>query len=392
MSTLQALFVASTLELTFAFDPFDPAKGGTSPDQGRVELARSMRSERFNSMTSGHFTAVFDVPADLMRRYIAEAEAVYQSVEWFCKSWGFARKRGHEPLFLLVFDQPRDFHAFSTEYGIDSAGRMGYYLPNGRTAMFVNAWNTQEFMEIQRHISRAERQLASLGQEAEHSDGAANAEILVQRRKELETLRTERDLLVETFNRFVLRHEVAHQVLYHFGVHCRSAYNPPWLVEGLAMQFEVDQPVGIETFAPNPWRLADFIQITGSLTNRPASDGFDGASAPEQTGLIPLPDLIMNRDYLEVGDDGLKPRAPDRAADAQILYAQSWALVAHLQQTSPREFGQFLHRVIDRPPGELSDAMFALTTFESAFGPLDAAFEDRWISSIRRLQPDVSGR
>jgi len=209
----------------------------------------------------------------------------------------------------------------------------------------------------------------------------------LQRR--LHQLKAKRDGYVNLVNRVVVRHEIAHQCLFSFGVHRPVVGNPAWLVEGLACQFETPTPFlrsGVARVNEN--RLADLREAfdlneePGTASKPPALPRDLPAAYPRISDtngrLLPLRDLVKN------------PRSLSRSNDDPNLlyrYAQSWALVFYLQRQYPEKWVKYVTIVAQRPLDVTFNADQETAQFETAFGQLDDEFQNRWIKFILGQQP-----
>ncbi|MFQ5624802.1 MAG: DUF1570 domain-containing protein, partial [Paracoccaceae bacterium] len=179
--------------------------------------------------------------------------------------------------------------------------------------------------------------------------GTPEAQAVIDRRhrriREIESrIRIYEDLITKT----VVRHEIAHQVLFNYGLQPRGASNPRWLREGLAMQFEA--PAGV-----NRHRMEDFLAL-------------------DRAGLrLNLRDLIADPEYLGPG-----------AADLPGRYAAAWALVHRLVHERPRALAAYLE-ISSRPAATGEPVVPEAAKFQATFGKLDTAFERKLVTYVEAL-------
>ena len=184
-----------------------------------------------------------------------------------------------------------------------------------------------------------------------------NSKLILEKKKESKLGAAELEMYERLIDATVVRHEVAHQVLFNLGVLPPGDAVPSWLAEGLAMQFEDDGPV-------NRYRYGDLRNLT--LRN----------------GRLRLKDLLSRPELMAPGS----PRA-------QQAYATAWGLVYFLSQKEPEAFAKYLEAQLPATqPAETSTKPGQATTqsmireFEQAFGPLNDAFEMRWKEYIDSLK------
>ena len=155
---------------------------------------------------------------------------------------------------------------------------------------------------------------------------------------QLMALRLQRRCAVETFNRVVLQHEAAHQVLFNLGVHVRGARTPVWLVEGLACQFEVPQSDAQGVLKRvNQMRLGDLRDALG--VQRDVADVARSAHALEKGKLQPLARLLTAEQFQRA------------SRPAHVQYAQAWSLVHYLHRQHPKNFAKYVAVLAERTPG-----------------------------------------
>ncbi len=136
-------------------------------------------------------------------------------------------------------------------------------------------------------------------------------------------------------------HEATHQTAYNVGVHRRFAEQPKWLVEGLAMMFEMPgmrEAWSIHTRSDriNRGRLEDFRR---RLEKRPH-------------------DALLR---LVTSDQTFR-------TDPVGAYAEAWLLSFYLYETRPQKYSEYLARVAARPAFSLYPASERRDDFTSVFG------------------------
>ncbi len=179
------------------------------------------------------------------------------------------------------------------------------------------------------------------------------------------------------FDRFVIQHEAAHQLLFNLGVHGRGADNPGWLVEGLACQFEVPQSApGGALKRVNQMRLADFREALGVPSGAREMTEEAYRKAMELGRYVPVIDLIADRELLAGG------------GKIAFRYAQAWALVYYLERRFRDELTAYVKQTSRREPGDPIGRRRNIEEFRDLFGDPDDAFDRAWIRYMLKLRFD----
>ncbi|MEK7756056.1 MAG: DUF1570 domain-containing protein, partial [Planctomycetota bacterium] len=216
-----------------------------SPAQVPPEKTESARllalgGERFSIRRTDHFLIASDGDEGAVNPLADRLEAAYQAVVRFAEDMKLPIHPPSDPLPVLLFNRHSDFERYAGSVGFKDPAAPGFYHPRNNTAAFCNVLDLPQLRDISQRIEQAE----------------APERII--------DWRSQRDAIVKTFNRLVIQHEAAHQVLFNTGVLSRDADNPDWLVEGLACQFEVSSRDAV-----NQMRLADFRE---ALAAAPTAD------------------------------------------------------------------------------------------------------------------------
>ncbi len=346
-------------------------------DQQAAEKLLAIGGEGFRIRETDHFMIAYDTPYKLVRPLTGRLEGTFDAVWAFCDANKLAPRPPASRFEVLLFDRLEDFRKYRTSVGLPGEGiATGFYWPETNIAVFVNTLSRPEVVQI---TNRIEQTLAEL--RASSADGSSGKSARARRgalRRALTTLRTGRDAIVEQFNRSVLQHEAAHQMLFNIGVHVRGAENPRWFVEGLACQFEVPQGgAGAGLKRVNHMRLAD---LRDALGVGPATKSCTEAlyqAALDSGRLLGLLDLIGTPEGFMRADAG-----------TVILYAQAWGLVYYLHREHRDEFREYARVLSSRRPGEPANRTREIDDFVSAFGPLDRSLERTWINYMLKLRYD----
>lgn len=332
-----------------------------SPEKTEIARLLALGGEGFRVHHTDHFLIASDGNEGVVNPLADRLEATYQVVVRYCDDMKLAVRPPLQPLPVLLFNRHSDFRRYANTVGFNDPAAPGFYHPRNNTAAFCNLLDFPKLREISQRLDQAEAQ--------------RNPSVAPERITEW---RSQRDAIVETFNRLVIQHEAAHHVLFNTGVLSRDVDNPDWLVEGLACQFEVSSRDAV-----NQMRLADFRNALGASPDMVAIEDATLRAAGSDGRFISLGDLVADHEF-DVRDENKRT----------IRYAQAWALVHYLHRTRGDAFAGYLRRIAERPPNRHTDRQQRITEFESVFGILDQAFERAWVNSILTLpfEPRSAGR
>jgi hypothetical protein len=364
----------STTPFLLSLCLFQPAPDtAVGPEAVITAIFNDLGVTDFRIRKTKHFVIGYDTSDDFLRPHIGRLEGLHASVARTCEVNGFTIAESGNLLPIIFFDKFHTFVRYAHTLDMPAEGIAGFYHQKNNVAAFANASDLPSVRAIGRQLDELHVQLADT-----KAPGASRSDRASARALEdvIHSAAVQRDSLVEAFNRFVLQHEAAHQILFNAGVHARGAATPQWLVEGMACQFEVPQADRSGKLQRvNQMRLADLREAMGVPPNANTDFRVDAASLISADKIIPLRQLVSGRGVFEPGDERLK-----------LSYAQSWGFVLYLYRTSPTAFRAYLHTLASRRPGTQPDEAADLAEFESAFGPIDAKFEQSWTDFMLRLR------
>ncbi len=357
--------------------PVCVAAQAPSPHDEVAASLLEIAGEGFRIRQTEHFTICYDTPYSALGPHVGRLEGIYDAIQRFCKANEVGVDKLDTSLPILFFDRPENFSRYAKTVDMQTDSIAGFYHQRNNVAVFLNTLNNSEVRRVSEQIAQAEGRLRGPGgTEAREAREALGRDIRVWR--------SQRDALVDRFNRFVLQHEAAHQVLFNRRVHARGAKNPTWLVEGLASQFEVPQSdLSGVLRGVNHMRLADLREAMGVPPAAGSRFEVDPAAVFAGGKLVAFAEFI--------GDDELFSRRHD---DLTVLYAQSWGLVSYLHREHRESFAGYLRKLASRSPGEAVTPEREIAEFETAFGPIGPQLERRWVKFILRLRfdPQAAGR
>ncbi len=219
-------------------------------------------------------------------------EKLYQSFNSYMRVRGIRVERPRVPLIAVVFRNKGDYHRYSKESGTPlHPNTLGHYDSDSNRIFLFDASGKAD------------------------ASWSVNAETII--------------------------HEATHQTAYNVGVHRRFAEQPRWLVEGLAMMFEVR---GVWDARSSDAR-ADRINVLRLRDFRAAKDRMGGKGL---AGLVASDNLFRS--------------------DPLGAYANAWALSFYLTETRPREYDRYLQKVAAREPFTRYPGRKRVADFVSVFG------------------------
>lgn len=330
--------------------------------------------DNFRTLETDHFSIRYDTSYEALRPLIGKLEGTHDAVLRFCRVNALGAGAPSGQLDVILFDRFEDFTKHLASIGLADASIAGVYDQTTNVSAFCNMAAHPDLQRITQAIERLQTQWQRL----DTAGSAASRNRKKQVEDNIRRLRLSRDELVQTFNRFVIQHEAAHQLLFNLGVHPRGAANPSWLTEGLACQFEVPQigPGKVLT-GVNQVRLGDFRQALGAAaaSQSVAADAVRQAEADGK--YVSLKALILQR--------GVFSGSGDQQA---YRYAQAWALVHYLDRAAHDGFVTYVRRLSSRQSGRSVEPPHEIAAFTASFGEPDAAFEQAWIKYMLNLRYD----
>jgi hypothetical protein len=157
-------------------------------------------------------------------------------------------------------------------------------------------------------------------------------------------------------------HEATHQFAFNTGLHTRFADNPVWLVEGMAMYFEVPDIRNRTGWAsigqPNKPRVAQF------------AEWFKGDSRPADS----LQSMIR---------DDSRFVSPETAGNA---YAEAWSLTYYLIKKRRDEYAAYLKQVAEKPILQYLTPDERIAEFESFFGDDWRKLDEEMVALLKRIR------
>lgn len=359
-----------------------PPRAESKVDQRLADMLRRTAGAGFRIRATEHFAIAYDTSYDALRPLVGRIEGVQGAVEKFCRGLGLHFTLPAVRLPIVFFNNHADFKRYETQAGFAGGSTAGFYSPETNVAAFSNTLNRDEMKQIGATMDQLDRQIRSLSSRGRRGARAGRRRSKLQ--SQIAKLSAQRSAMADRYNRLVILHEAAHQLLFNMGIHVRGAVNPVWLVEGLACQFEVAQPsVDRGLRRVNHLRLADLRDALGAAPRENKLDEARFEDAIASGRVVPLRRFVSEPALFTVASD-----------DATFRYAQAWGLVFYLQKKHRDAFAAYLARLAARAPGRRIDKERELHDFEAAFGPANDSMERDWLSHTLRLRldPKAAGR
>lgn len=163
---------------------------------------------------TAHFRIEHDTDSVEAERLGECLERTYDAVLLWCHELVIPTEAPRVSMEVRLFDRFEDFSKELLRLSPSAAQAVGLYDAKANAALFCRLDRLPAVGAVDQEIGR------------------------MPARPETDELSRRRDQLVAELRQLVHAHEAAHQVLNNVGVFDRTRSYPPWLVEGLACQFE----------------------------------------------------------------------------------------------------------------------------------------------------------
>jgi hypothetical protein len=296
----------------------------------------ALRRELGNSaqrLETDHFLVAFDAADDSVRALGQRLEAVYRAHVRFADELELAVRRPAHKLEVLYFAGYSTFRDYVSAPGDDTSEMLGGYLPLTARGVFFDLANYPPLAELRAQCAQAP------------PDSRDRLERRLEQRQ-------------ATLWLSVIQHEAAHQIQFELGILPSADRVPTWLREGLATLFEIPlAPSDLATSRSNNYRLFEYRKLYAS----------DPAKAPRLRRIL----------------------TDDEAWCGGPCYPLAWALTSYFHDQRRTQFTGLLRQLGAQPgrPGTPSECRELL---ESLFGPLDAAWAQRFHVWTMNLPLDAS--
>jgi len=369
---LSGLLLIIFSSITWAYPPQK-----LPPDPDLAAQLIGITSKDYRIRESEHFTICYDTDYAAVRSMTGRLEGTYDAIARFSESLKWTDGLPDYRMGVILFDQFDAFAQYTKNAGLSASTMAGFYSQQTNLSAFCHTLNSPAMKNIVQQIDHIEKRLQSFNSRSySSSEVQARIDATLQ---QLRSLQLQRDAIVKRINRYVIQHEAAHQMLFNIGVHALRKYNPNWLVEGLACQFETPQtdPRG-QLRRTNHMRLADFRDALGVGLKAKRVTEQEYKEAVRDGQWVPLADFITDPDLFIQRDEKVTFR-----------YAQAWALVFYLHRKHKDEFSKYLNAITLLELKAYPDREHILNTFETIFSKTDESMEADWIKTMLKLRLDI---
>lgn len=311
------------------------------------QLAKEFDDGFFMKQTD-RFVFLYDsghIWADSRSRLLKQAyEGFYKTLV----SDGYRPLPPSQPLVCILFNQFDDYKTYALiKDRIATPASGGYYSPRTNRVQFFNHQTNPAFKKYADEVNRLQSQVSGYQQQLasarERRDDKAIRNIrarLFIAQKNLARARTLFSVNTASNNVSQTFHEAAHQLAFNSGLQARGIFYPFWVSEGLATNFETNNPA--IPFGPRKVNRVRQQALKKALTS-----GY--------------------RMNLKQFVTELNPERTDKQ-QLSLYYAQAWAVFHYLynnESEALRDYLRMLRTRRGRP-----DAEALLKEFEDAFGPV----------------------
>lgn len=318
--------------------------------RGQSEIAIHARVGRaYDVHHTDHFFVLYNTNDRILRRFVHRIEVTYDAVHRFATKLEIPLQYPFEKLPIVFCNSYDDFGKAMERLwlGKPKRGFAGFYFQRWDVCIFYNGADADWIKKRQDTADDIRKRARSASSLAEQRRLHLHADRLINRAKND----------AKHWNRRLVQHEVAHQLLYNFQVHRRGVVHPRWLREGLATLFE-----------PPPTRRGAGFNVINQDQLRLIREYIEAGRT------IPIKELLTNAELFSGTDDQI-----DRA------YAHAWALAFYVTKQKPKAFRKYIDLLNARPQKTKAPDEQEIADFETCFGPLDETFVKRWEAYLTNL-------
>lgn len=311
-------------------------KTGDSPPPYSTSQLRDRLVKEFGPKFKTRATVNYVICHSTSSEFAMEAGKLFERalavfMTYFKTKGGFTVEKPKQPLVAIICSSREEYLKITAPVFGDIAGASdGLYSPQTNRLYLFNAFG-----------GPMEGRLRSM---AQHS------------KRDADTV----SVLLKERNISVVIHEGIHQIAYNCGFHSRTATQPLWLVEGMAMFFET----------PDLDRRGGWGGV--GTVNRERLEQFQKSIAGRSADAL---------NALVIEDAAL------RGKDAIKGYAHAWAFTYYLNKAKSPQYMQYLKIVNARPALQEYTEEDRLRDFRTAFGRSPEDMEMDFRRYITRLNP-----
>jgi hypothetical protein len=300
----------------------------------KQELRNNLQAEfglRFKAYQTAHYLIFHSCETSYAKDAGKLFELTYSRFMNFFQQRGkFELRAPSQPLVAIICQSREEYVMMVSKYlGEFATSTAGIYVPASNRMYMYNAFGGQTGNVLRKN--------------------------LVLNRPAVENFAA----ILREQNISVIVHEAVHHVAFNSGFHNRNVANPTWLVEGMAMFFEVPD-----------------------LDAKSGVGGLGSVNEERFSHYTSMPASVHREAMVQIVTDDDIFRDRRTAADA---YAQAWALTYYLARARTKEYMAYLRLVNARPPMRSYPAEERLADFRTAFGESPADVETEMRRFLLRL-------
>ncbi len=332
-------------------------------DKARQETLHEQFGEDLDLFVSPHFLIFYRADEQWMRNRAALLERAHDVFYSTFRRYNYRVMPLRERLVCVLFGDHAAYadHA-RTHDGIDVGWMTGYYSRRTNHIQFYDDRDAPHFkpvLERVEQLEQANKQLLDQMAEARRIRNHAITMELQRRQRpllrELNWYRNRHEAIARIGDASKTVHEAVHQFAFNSGLQRRDRDYPFWLLEGLATNFETDDPA--KPFGPLHQAQFRPRQVRQLL---------------EQNALIDLDRFVMVR------------QAPASEQLAHVAYSQAFALFRFLFRYENDGLKKYLRTLNTAPPCPRSPDVLR-QEFIEAFGPI-RPLAQRFERYVQRLE------
>lgn len=309
-----------------------------------------------------HFIILFDTDERWARTRAGLLEKAHDVYYATFRRVDFRPLPLRQRLVCILFNSHRDYVDYALKVDNAKMGwSAGYYSTRTNRIVYFDDRDSPIFRQVVEKKQQLEQRVDELRDrirnERNHAIVAQLRRELDQTTRQLTWYRNRHEALAKLGNASKTVHEAVHQLAFNSRLQARGTRYPFWISEGLATNFETDNPASpFGPLHPNDLRRAALQQHIR-----------DGGA------MVPLDQFVTIT------------RVPaEDQQQAMLIYNQGWALFGYLFRYHRDELRQYLDAAVNLPPGERSAEQLH-EDFVEAFGPTEP-IQKKFTQWVNRLK------
>lgn len=284
----------------------------------RKELLERLKKEfpesrGYSILQKEHFLIVYTTSKAFADWYGRLLEKLYSSYIAFWKGKGLALDKLETPMVALIYSNRDGFFRHAKSEGV---------TPHPQLCAYYNKLTNRVVL----------CDISGLEKMREGSDDRANARAIQNFLRQPSA----------AYNIALVVHEATHLIGFNCGMHRRFAPYPLWVCEGLAMFHEVP--------------------------DRNDKNGWNIRPRPNDVRLRDLKNYLSQRPYQPLQKMIRDDKVFHEPATALNNYAMAWGLTYYLVMRRPKDFSEYLKRLMEKRPETEDSPEIRIREFEDCFG------------------------